>query len=379
MRPLLGPRAPLGPSTKNEWTAEDESGYSAFIQRIGESGCETPDDCINSDVNPYRGTDGRGINFNADCADLVYMLRAYYAWKNGLPFTYVDGVYARGGGDVRFSSKGNRVAGRRNVTGGENGRSVINTIRDAISSATFRIGPDTDESPLTDLYPVKIQRGSIRPGTAIYDVNGHVALVYKVGDDGRIYYMDAHPDFTLTRSVYGAQFGRDFPAMGAGFKNFRPIRLERGRIQIAKNNQIADYSTEQYFGNVDPNPQGDWRKAKFAYDGIEAGFYEYVRIAMAERQAELQSGRRAQGDDEDAVQRPLRPPALRRHGDRSGRRPQTPSRTLAGQHLRHRQYGMGNLFHAFARRAPEDRVPRAARRHGTLDLHVDRTRRPHFL
>jgi hypothetical protein len=282
---IVAPAWASGPTwhvDKNEWSAADESGYSAFIQRIGESGCETPDDCINSDVNPYRGSDGRGFNFNADCADLVYMLRAYYAWKNGLPFSYVDGVYARGGGDIRFSSKGNRVAGRRNVTGGQNGRSVITTIRDAISSATFRIGPDTDESPLTDLYPVKVQKGSIRPGTAIYDVNGHVALVYKIGDDGRIYYMDAHPDFTLTRSVYGAQFGRDFPAMGAGFKNFRPIRLERGRIQIAKNNQIADYSTEQYFGNVDPNPQGDWRKAKYAHDGIEAGFYEYVRIAMAE-------------------------------------------------------------------------------------------------
>jgi hypothetical protein len=267
--------------TKSEWTAADEKGYSDFIQRIGESRCETPDDCINSDANPYRGTDGRGINFNADCADLVYMLRAYYAWKNGLPFTYVTGIYARGGGDVRFSPKGNRVSGRRSITGGESGRSVIYAIRDAISSASYRVGPEMDQDPVTDLYPPKIQPGSVRPGTAIYDVNGHVALVYKVGDDGRVYYMDAHPDYTLTRSVYGAQFGRDLPALGAGFKNFRPIRMERGRIQIAKNNQIADYSTEQFYGNVDPDPRGDWRKARFAYNDVETGFYEYARIAMA--------------------------------------------------------------------------------------------------
>ena len=38
--------------TKSEWTEEDEKGYSAFIQKIGESNCETPDDCINSDANP---------------------------------------------------------------------------------------------------------------------------------------------------------------------------------------------------------------------------------------------------------------------------------------------------------------------------------------
>lgn len=267
--------------TKSEWTAEDEKGYSDFVQRIGESKCDTPDDCINSSANPYRGTDGRGINFNADCADLVYMLRAYYAWKNGLPFSYVTGVYTRGGGDIRFSPKGNRVAGRRNITGGESGRAVIYAVRDAVSSASYRIGPDTDENPLTDLYPPKIQPGSIRPGTAIYDVNGHVALVYKVGEDGRVYYMDAHPDFTLTRSVFGAQFGRDLPAMGAGFKNFRPIKMERGRITIAKNNQIADYSIEQFFGNVDPDPKRDWRKARFAYNDIEMGFYEYARTSMA--------------------------------------------------------------------------------------------------
>lgn len=267
--------------TKPEWSADDEKGYSAFIQRIGDSKCETPDDCINSDANPYRGTDGRGINFNADCADLVYMLRAYYAWKNGLPFTYVTGVYARGGGDVRFSPKGNRVAGRRYITGGENGRNVIYSIRDAVSSASYRVGPDVDEDPITDLYPPKIQPGSVRPGTAIYDVNGHVALVYKIGDDGRIYYMDAHPDYTLTRSVYGAQFGRDLAAMGAGFKNFRPIRMDKGRISVAKNNQIQDYSTEQFYGNVNPDPRGDWRKARFAYNDIETGFFEYARIAMA--------------------------------------------------------------------------------------------------
>src|SRR5262249_9289191 len=194
--------------------------------------------------------------------------------------SWVTGVSSRGGGDVRFSSKGNRVGGRRSITGSENGRSVLNSIRDDISSATFRIGPDIDNNPLTDLYPVKIQPGSVRPGTAIYDVNGHVALVYKVGEDGRVFYMDAHPDFTLTRSVYGAQFGRDIPGMGAGLKNFRPIKVVHGRIVIADNNQIPDYSAEQFYGNQ-PDPGGDWKKGKFLYNGVESGFYEYVRIAMA--------------------------------------------------------------------------------------------------
>ena len=277
--------------TKSEWTAEDEKGYSAFIQKIGESSCETPDDCINSDANPYRGTDGRGIDFNTDCADLIYMLRAYYAWKNDLPFSYVDGVSSRGGGDVRFSSKGNRVGGRRNVTGGESGRTILNNIRDAISSATFRIGPDIDDKPLTDLYPMKIQPGSIRPGTAIYDVNGHVALVYKVGEDGRVFYMDAHPDYTLTRSVYGAQFGRDVPGMGAGFKNWRPIKLVGaakapdgtylgGKIERAKNAELADYSTQQFFGNGERPADREWASGTFTLDGQVVDYYDYMRAMM---------------------------------------------------------------------------------------------------
>ena len=93
--------------------------------------------------------------------------------------------------------------------------------------------------------------------------------------------MDSHPDFTLTRSVYGAQFGRAPAAFGGGFKNFRPLRIANGRIFIAQNNQIADYSTQQFFGTESPDPNRDWRQAKFAYGGIAMGYYEYVRTAMA--------------------------------------------------------------------------------------------------
>src|SRR4029079_18414327 len=49
---------------------------------------------------------------------------------------------------------------------------------------------------------------------------------------------------------------------------------------IADNNQIPDYSAEQFYG-TDPDPNGDWKKGKFLYNGVESGFYEYVRVAMA--------------------------------------------------------------------------------------------------
>lgn len=162
-------------------------------------------------------------------------------------------------------------------------------------SATFRTDPGAKDGLLSDFYSPKLQPGSIRPGTAIYDTNGHVGIVYNVLDDGRIEYMDAHPDFTVTRSVYGAQFGQSPARLGGGLKNWRPMKLvgakyRRGRyigghIVLARNDQIADFSMEQYRGNV-PGTLGDGENARFAYDGVELGFYEYLRVAVSGGKAE---------------------------------------------------------------------------------------------
>ena len=264
---------------KTTWDDADEAGYSRFIQAIGESGCATPDDCINSTVNPLRDDADGFIEFNADCADLIYMMRAYYAWKKGLPFTFTTGVAALGAGGPRFSARGNRAMGRRTVGAGDDVREILRSLRHGTSSAMFRIGPGTDDVPPSDFYPIRVQRGSLRPGTAIYDPNGHVAIVYKVGEDGRVHYMDSHPDFTLSRSVFGAQFARDLPELGGGFKNFRPFQIVDGRLALAPNGMIADYSTEQYFGTESGGR--DWQKARFVQNGSEMGYFEFVRARLA--------------------------------------------------------------------------------------------------
>lgn len=265
--------------TQAQWRASDEAGYSDFVHAIGESGCPTPDECINSDANPLRRDEDGFIDFNADCADLIYMLRAYYAWKKGLPFTFSTNVSTNGAGGARLSVRGNRAGLRRVVGSGDDIRPILSRLRSDVSSAMFRIGPGADDAPHSDFYPVKVQRGSIRPGTAIYDPNGHVAIVYKVGDDGRVHYMDSHPDFTLSRSVYGPQFGRDLPVLGGGFKNFRPYQIVNGRAAMAPNTMIADYSTEQYFGTVAGHR--DWQTARFQLGGAELGYYEFVRTRLA--------------------------------------------------------------------------------------------------
>jgi hypothetical protein len=265
--------------TKTEWTEADERGFSEFVRAIGRSNCTKSNDCIRVAGNIYRKTDPKGMKFIADCADFPYMLRAYYAWKHGLPFGYVDGVSGRGG-DMRWAKNANRPVSRRTISSGSYGPGILSDVHGGVSSATYRTDVTQEGGVLSDFYSPKIQPGSIRPGTVIYDVNGHVAIIYDIDEEGRIYYMDAHPDHTVTRSTYGPQFGQSPARLGGGIKNWRPVKYVKGTIVAAENKDIPDFSLEQYTGNV-PGTMGDGEDARFAYNGVELGFYEYVRVAVS--------------------------------------------------------------------------------------------------
>lgn len=279
--------------TKDHWSEADEQGFSDFVQAIGETNCSSSQSCLRNAANPYRKTDQNFVDVDVDCAKLPYLLRGYYAWKNGLPFGYVDGVSGEGG-DLRYTKTANRAVSRYDIVDRGSGinapRAIIQAV-ETVFSGTYRTDAAEKKGVLSDFYSPALAPGSIRPGTIVYDVNGHVGIVYKVDKDGRVYYMDAHPDYTITRSVYGAQFGQSPSRLGGGFKNWRPMRLVGahkdgkgyylgGRIAMAENNQIPDYSLVQYSG-TGANPKMDVKKATFSYNGIELGFYEYVRVAIS--------------------------------------------------------------------------------------------------
>jgi len=275
----------------DNWTAADERGYGAFITAIGESGCRTVDRCLKSAANPFRASDPAGYSFQADCADLPYFLRFYYAWKQGLPFTYVSDVSPRGRArDIRYSARGNMVAARRDVRSGDDALRVLAALRDQISSATYRIHPALEE-PRNDLYSPALAPGAIRPGSVIYDPNGHLAVVWKIEGDGRIRYIDAHPDNSLTRGFYDQRFVRASPGMGAGFKNWRPVQLlgasrradgtlVGGRMVLAANSQIADFALTQFFGTGPVPDDSDWRRGAFILNGAGMDYYDYVRAVL---------------------------------------------------------------------------------------------------
>ncbi|MEQ8749677.1 MAG: hypothetical protein RIC52_07875 [Amphiplicatus sp.] len=278
---------------KAAWSPEDEAGYSAFVQAIGRSSCSSLDSCLQSEANPYRHTDDK--SFYGDCADMAYMLRAYYAWKNGLPFSYQNAMRTADGSaqDQRYSTSGNIVAGRRqiiNSTG--NAPHFIQRIGGEVSTAMFRTDPQKGGGKLfDDFYPIEISRDSVRPGVIAYDIYGHVGIVYDVLDDGRVLVVASHPDDSVTRTVYGPNFMRASPALGAGLKAWRPIYvdgaergadggLHGGKLKAARNEDLPDFSLEQFIGNA-PHPSGEWHYGEFRYAGRTLSYYDYVRRKLA--------------------------------------------------------------------------------------------------
>ncbi len=129
--------------TKDHWTADDEKRFGAFVVGFGEHDCKDPAACFKSTANPYRDTDPPNMRMDGDCADFIYQLRAYFAWKNGLPFSYPLYVASRSGptADFRFSDAGNMVVARLQLEWQPEADPVklLLDLRGTVSTAMFRI------------------------------------------------------------------------------------------------------------------------------------------------------------------------------------------------------------------------------------------------
>jgi hypothetical protein len=293
-RPSLQPAQP-GPwrITKTEWAKADEDGFGEFVRRIAESGCTTTISCMQSAANFYHDSDAAPFLFHADCAKWAYMLRAYYASKNGLPFSYVDRIVGDGA-DLRFTQTSNLALERHDIVdsgAGIDTVAVLHALHDKVWTATYRMDAAAQVPVLQDFYSPKIQPGSVHAGTTIYDINGHVMVVTDIASDGSILYLDAHPDEAVTRGVYGPQVPQSAIGLGGGFKNFRPLKLVGaelradgsyvgGHMVLAANDAIADFSLEQYRGNA-PDAKADDPGTQFRYNNVPLDLYEYARASMS--------------------------------------------------------------------------------------------------
>lgn len=266
------------------WENAHELSYQQFIHTLGlarkNGQCHTLDQCLRSSAaNPtyYKMNPNNLKNIFSDCADLPYVLRAYFAWMNDLPFTYPSDLVeakslSRNLKDIRYSRYGNIITAKTYIQNGQNINRVLQDIVDTISTASFRTNASKYDSGelFRDTYPVDVDRKAIVPGTILYDPNGHVAVVYQVTASGKIQMIDAHPDNSLSAITYGEKFARSGVKIAAGFSNFRSFSVAGNSVTTKKNDNLPYYSLIQF------------QKGPFIFKGQEYSFYEYLRRKLAD-------------------------------------------------------------------------------------------------
>lgn len=204
-----------------------------------------------------------GLRLVPDCADTPYFLRAYFAWKRGLPFGFRRCSRGTDGPPTCFdlqtnlappelaeewkshppeaeaspSETGTGTGGAAEMVPGEPFDALMvldrffrRTVAWGVHSGNGRCPYAADDS---DFYPLALTRKSLRPGTTYADPYGHLfVLVELVGQRGKrpgiLYAVDGQPDGSITRKRFweGNFLWNPDPALGgSGFKAFRPIDL----------------------------------------------------------------------------------------------------------------------------------------------------------
>jgi hypothetical protein len=286
---------------RNSWNAATESLFSAWIEKLFDAPVDQSlswkvwhevlrDQSRNFLFNHLgRGEDNAQQGLRPDCADFVYFLRAYFAYKMGLPFGYSNCSRGAGGKppkcyqwfDVEHpevtrpppppeqqeaaaaTPAATPAAGPTSkllgLFGGQssdetpappaaaaaapkpkpkrptNVSEYLREIGDVVHTGAVRVSGNDDN---TDFYTVPLTQKALRPGTVYADPYGHVLiLVHRVpeidGKPGVFLAVDAEPDGSITRK----RFWRGGPC----FKRFRPIVRKDGALRRLTNAEIAKY------------------------------------------------------------------------------------------------------------------------------------------
>jgi hypothetical protein len=313
---------------RGTWNSTTEALFSAWIEKLFDAPPEQDlswkvwhevlrDKSRNFLFNYLgRGEDNVQTGLRPDCADFVYFLRAYFAFKMGLPFGYSNCSRGTGGKppkcyqwfdiehpevtrpppppeqDIAAADPAAAAAppaappptpGLMRLFGRQqpppeaaasaaapvaappsppkpkrpsNFGEYLRDVGDVVHTGAVRVAANDDN---TDFYTIPLTQQALRPGTVYADPYGHVLmLVHRVpevnGMPGVFLAVDAEPDGSITRKRFwrgNFLFVHD-PALGSpGFKHFRPIVSDAGRLrrlsnaEIGKNPQYADFSTQQ--------------------------------------------------------------------------------------------------------------------------------------
>ena len=178
-----------------------------------------------------------------DCADNPFFLRAYFAWKLGLPFGYhiCDRGYVGRNPQTGQWITNEAAASKSNPVQAFN--SFLRSIMNGVHSGTARTSLDNENS---DYYPVSLEREALRPGTIYADPYGHtlilVSWIPQTKDHpGRLLSVDAQPDKTIAikRFWKGNFLFNTTEVVGEpGFKVFRPISFYKGKLHLMPNEAL---------------------------------------------------------------------------------------------------------------------------------------------
>ena len=179
-----------------------------------------------------------------DCADNPFYLRAYFAWKLGLPFGY---HLSDRGGIGRSPKTGQWITNQTSATKSQPTlafNAFLRSVANGVHSGTVRTALKDESS---DYYPVALTRDALRPGVVFADPYGHTLILVRwvpQTDDapGVLLSVDAQPDGTvgIKRFWKGNFLFSTTDVIGdPGFKAFRPIVMNDGQPHPLKTKEIS--------------------------------------------------------------------------------------------------------------------------------------------
>jgi hypothetical protein len=258
-------------ATRGAWDRRMEDLYSAWIERLfdapaGDSLEFRPlhQALRDSSRNFLYGYLGLGeddpknkaaVPATPDCADLPYYLRAYFAWKLGLPVGFRDcdrGTEARPPrcsglttNEDALPASGSKGKGQGRHDALWSVRAFLRLMSNHVQSGSARTALDDEE---TDYYPVRLDRKALRPGVVYADPYGHVMMIVRWAEQtkehgGLLLAVDGQPDTSVGRKRFWEGtflFTNDTKSAGPGFKAFRPLaRGASGALEPVRNAAIG--------------------------------------------------------------------------------------------------------------------------------------------
>jgi hypothetical protein len=262
-----GTASPDVPGGAMGWTWAEEKLYASWIEALFADSDERSTwkalhevlrDPARNVLHDHLGlgedeADGpNAVAMTPDCADNPYFLRAYFAWKLGLPF----GFHETSWGSLETPPRGLRWRTEAPEPGPEKFRRLLATLKNTVHAGNGRTALRADA---TDYYPLPLTRRALKPGTVYADPYGHTLTIVRwVPQSGKrpglLLAVDAQPDGTIgVKRFWKGNFL--FTTEGVvgepGFKAFRPVVLGNGRARPLTNREIAespghgDFSLEQ--------------------------------------------------------------------------------------------------------------------------------------